>query len=69
MMRTITVVTQTSFQAGQVILAASCLTSCINVIGFNFAIKILSHRICDDLPRPTLAFRVAGKLSQIEVPR
>ena len=42
MKRTITVVIKTSLRDGQVIFAASCLTSCINAIGFNFAIKLLS---------------------------
>ena len=42
MMSTIIVVIETSLRVGQVTLATSCLTSCINAIGFNFAINLLS---------------------------
>jgi hypothetical protein len=42
MMSTITVVTHTSFHDGQVTLETSCRTSCIKVMGLNFAIKVLS---------------------------
>ena len=52
MMRTIKVVIQTSFLVGQVTFETSCRTSCINVIGLNFAIKLLSLRKCDNLPQP-----------------
>ena len=71
MKRTIKVVIQTSFHVGQVILATSCRTPCIEVIGLNFAIKLLSARKCDNLPQPSprVIPGPVGRTNQNEVPR
>jgi hypothetical protein len=70
MKRTIKVVIQTSFHVGQVTLATSCRTPCINVIGLNFAINLLSDRKCDNLPQPSPVFKpgTVGRSNQNEVP-
>jgi hypothetical protein len=64
MMSTIKVVIHTSFQVGQVTFATSCRTSCIKVMGLNFAIKLLSMRVCDNTPLPALGFKPGWSADQ-----
>ncbi len=64
MMSTIIVVIETSLRVGQVTLATSCLTSCINAIGFNFAINLLSLAHMRQLAATCPRVSEAGATSQ-----
>ena len=71
MMSTIKVVIHTSFQVGQVTFATSCRTSCIKVMGLNFAIKTAfrAHNVTTCRTRPRSFTGSVGRSNRHEAGR